>query len=504
MHANQLVFSQVGFTYPGQTKPVFSQASVSFSPGWTGVVGDNGCGKSTLGRLACRLLSPTTGTVSGPTGDAVFAFCGQETERSPEELTEFALDYSQEALRLRAALNIADEMCWRYDELSIGERKKIQVAVALWLRPDVLVLDEPTNHVDAGCREKIAQACAGFKGIGLLVSHDRALLDALAKRCLCFEAAGLVMRPGGYTQARAQTELERVSAVRERENAKRELARLSAEAERRRQGVARSEGRLSRRGVDRKDHSTMCKIGLARYTGKDKREAQQAVVMDARVDGVRRRLDEARVDRRYDGDLWLEARPHPRKVLAQLEEGTIACGPDGALEVPSLAVGSTDHLGIEGPNGAGKSTLVRHLVAHLGEDVPTLVMLQELSRAEKNRLLARIRGLSSAELGSVLSLVAQLNTDPRRLHATLASGSEPSPGELRKLMLALAALDGVCALVMDEPTNHLDVHSVEALERALAAFPGMLVLVSHDAAFLEATCTRHLRVEGGSARELWS
>ena len=503
MPAVSLTFSQVSFAYPGQAEPVFSDVSATLASGWAGVVGDNGCGKSTLGRLACRLLAPSSGSVTGPVARPTCVFCEQETERAPEALVDFALDFGREARRLRAALNLSDEMCWRYDQLSVGERKKLQVAVAFWRHPDVLVLDEPTNHVDERCRAELTRACEGFSGIGLLISHDRALLDVLAERCVCFEAAGVVTRPGGYTQAHEQAGVERVAAVREREDARRELARLSAEAERRRQVAGRSDARLSKRSVDAKDHDAKRKIGLARYTGKDAGVARQAVIMSGRAEAARRRLDEARVERRYDGDLWLEACPRPRKVLVRLEEGRIACGPDGAvLRVPSLALGNTDHLGIEGPNGAGKSTFVRHLAAHLAEDVPALVMPQELGRVEKDALLARVARLGAAELGRALSLVAQLNTDARRLRATLASGSEPSPGELRKLMLALAALDGVCALVMDEPTNHLDVHSVEALERALAAFPGMLVLVSHDAAFVGATCTRRLHVEAGEAREV--
>ena len=500
MPAASLALSQVSFAYPGQAEPVFTDVSATLVPGWAGIVGDNGCGKSTLGRLACRLLTPSAGSVTGPVAHPTCVFCEQETERPPDALADFALDYGPEARRLRAALNLSDEMCWRYDRLSVGERKKLQVAVALWQRPDVLVLDEPTNHVDARCREELARACAGFSGVGLLISHDRALLDALAGRCLCFEAAGVVMRPGGYTQAHEQAGLERASTVHERADARRELTRLAAEAERRRQVVSRSDSRLSRRSVDPKDHDAKGKIGLARYTGKDAGAARQAVIMSGRAEAARRRLDAARVERRYDGDLWLSARPHPRKTLVYLEETQIPCGQDGLLRVPRLALGPTDHLGIEGPNGAGKSTLVRHLVAHLAPDVPALVMPQELSRAEREELRARVSGLGAAELGRVLSVVAQLNTNAARLRATLAAGSEPSPGELRKLMLACAALDGACALVMDEPTNHLDVHSVEALERALAAFPGMLVLVSHDAEFVRATCSHRLHVEAGNVQ----
>ncbi|MFR7404441.1 MAG: hypothetical protein ACLUW6_07520 [Coriobacteriaceae bacterium] len=98
---------------------------------------------------------------------------------------------------------------------------------ALWQRPDVLVMDEPTNHVDAPTREAVTAALARFKGVGLLISHDRALLDALCSQCLFMAAGQVTARPGGYSQGRGQEQLERETAVRQRDQAKRERKRLA-------------------------------------------------------------------------------------------------------------------------------------------------------------------------------------------------------------------------------------------------------------------------------------
>lgn len=501
--SSPLTLSGVTYTYPGQVEPVLDRLSVFLPAGWTGVVGDNGCGKSTLGRLCCQELAPGAGTVSGPVDHPLCVFCAQEASRVPERLEDFACDFGSLARELRRSLALTDDMAWRYDELSVGERKKLQVAVALWQHPDVLVLDEPTNHVDSACRRALARACADFSGVGLLVSHDRELLDALAERCLCFEGAGAVLRPGGYTKATAQAALERAEGARARRDARREVTRLSTEHKQRARLALKTAARLSARGLDKHDSDGRGRRSLAVYTGKDGVAARLAARMDARVGDARERLAQAHVEKRYDGDLWFDARAYPRKVLARLDEEDIPCGPDGQiLHVPSLALGNIDHVGIEGPNGAGKSTLLRHLVAHLDADVPALVMAQELGMDEKRGVLEQAMCLSDSELGRALSLVAQLNTDPKRLRATLEAGGEPSPGELRKLMLALKARSGVSVLVMDEPTNHLDLHSAEALERALAAFPGALVLVSHDATLLARTCTRLLHVEGGRVCEV--
>lgn len=166
---------------------------------------------------------------------------------------------------------------------------------------------------------------------------------------------------------------------------------------------------------------------------------------------------------------------------------------DRMLAVPALAIGHTDHIALTGPNGAGKSTLVREIAGRLDPAVRTLVISQEPTAAECGAALARLASLDSRSRGRVLAVAAALNSDPDRL----VEGGETSPGEMRKLMLGLGMLDGPELIIMDEPTNYLDLHSVEALERLLAAYPGALLLVSHDAALLEATTTTRWSIEEG-------
>ncbi len=487
-----LTLSCVTYAYPTAANPILQDVSVAFPEGWTALLGDNGCGKTTLARIACGLIAPDSGSV---TAGRFSVLCSQETADAPDALFEFAGAYDRTARELRAALRIEDDMSWRYGDLSCGEQKKIQIATALWQRPDVLVIDEPTNHLDADARAQLADVLGRFRGVGILVSHDRALIDAVADRCASFERGGIVVRPGGFTAARAQEERERTARMRERTAARKDLARLTAEKARRAHEAARADARSSKRGIDPKDRDAKARIDLARVSGQDGVRGRLSAQMDARIETVRTRLDAAIADKRYDGELSIDASPHARKVIARIPAADVPCG-GGRLRLPDLFVGSADHIGIVGPNGAGKSTLIAHVRSFVPDDVPILDIPQEISPVQQACVLARVSALSSKERGQVLSTIAQLNSDPDRI----LEGGRTSPGELRKLMLALGLLDRPQLMVMDEPTNHLDLHSVEALERALAAYTGALLLVSHDRAFLSACTDRTWIVRNGAVQ----
>lgn len=237
-------------TYEGADQPALDDVSLAFASGWTGIVGPNGAGKSTLVHCICGTLAPDQGAVTPRVRGAV---CRQSTATPPETLEEFACDYGSTAVKLRSLLEIEDEQLWSYAMLSHGERKRIQIACALAAEPQVLALDEPTNHLDAPTRALVAQALASFKGVGLLVSHDRALLDELVQSCVFVEAGRALAIPGTYTQARRELELRQDTVRTERRQARGELARIKAESVRRDGVAARSAARRSARHLDRHD-----------------------------------------------------------------------------------------------------------------------------------------------------------------------------------------------------------------------------------------------------------
>ena len=160
----------------------------------------------------------------------------------------------------------------------------------------------------------------------------------------------------------------------------------------------------------------------------------------------------------------------------------------------SLQIGSGDIVGLLGPNGAGKSTLLATLIEAAALPAGRLLHLpQEMSAADGKALLESVRALPKEQRGRVLSLVAALGLDPDLLLAS----SAPSPGEARKLKMGYGLGLQVWALVLDEPTNHLDLQAIERLEAALVAYPGALVMVTHDDALAAACTTQTWELAGG-------
>ena len=468
----QLNLTRISYTYPGTASPAIEDVSATFPTGWTGIIGDNGCGKSTLARIAARALTPDSGTVSP---NLFASYCEQDSTQEPDNLFELASDWGKEAQRARALLRIEDDWFWRYDTLSGGQQKRIQIACALYAQPDVLIMDEPTNDLDAVTRDIVKEALASFGGIGILISHDRDLLDGLVGQSLMCEDTRWTMRPGGYSKASDQAASERASAIRDREKAAREAKRLKAEAQRRSEEATRQKGKRSKRGLSKGDSDAREKIGRAIVSGKDGVAGKLSSKMSGRLTKAEAELSKKTVSKRYDhriGEFGVAARS---SCVAHLDASRLSAG-EFSIDVPELWISPTDHVVLTGANGTGKSLVVQSVVESAPDNVKVAFVPQEVGPEERERALRYLRDQDQEMKGRILSIVARLNSDPDKL----LDGCDLSPGELRKLMLAEQLVKNPNLLVLDEPTNHLDVGSIDALQTMLVNFPGAILLVTHD------------------------
>lgn len=492
----QIILSELSFSYSGAVE-VLEGVSFSLSPGWTGVVGANGSGKTTLLRILAGEVGVDPPMLRRVPGEQVIRYCPQQVGEMSTSIQGLAQRSDGAARRIMGMLELDPPQLHRWPSLSPGERKRWQIASALADSPDVLLLDEPTNHLDAHARRLLHEQLKGFRGIGVLVSHDRELLDLLTRQTLRISGGAQVAAyTGNYTAAREiwLTEEEHLRDSLTRFQGEERKIKKRLDSARRSHGAAEKKTSTATRMKGIRDTDARSMAAKGRAASGERSLGRQVGLLRKELDRAKEAVGKARVEKELGGSVFVLEEPAPRSTLIHLEAPRILRGGRALLEDVDVTIRRDGRIHLQGPNGSGKTTLMLELLR--ASSLPrerVLYLPQELPTEEIRRNGEEMRTLPDDKKGRLLQIVAALGIRPERLLAT----ESPSPGEARKLALAMGLTRQAWLLMLDEPTNHLDLPSIERIEAALGQYSSALVLVTHDARLARTLTRDSWRIQEG-------
>jgi ATP-binding cassette, subfamily F, member 3 len=495
-------------TYRVAGRVLFERTTLAVNKGErTGLVGPNGSGKTTLLKLIAGELHPDEGSISlprnlrlgtvaqdAPSGpesllDTVLAADPErtalleeaETAREPTRIAEIherladidAASAPARAARVLAGLGF-DEAAQQGScrELSGGWRMRVALAALLFSEPDLLLLDEPTNHLDLEATLWLEGYLRSYPGTLLLVSHDRNLLNRVAKRIVHLEDLKLVAYSGNYDR------FERTRRER--------LARQAA---------------LQKRQMAQRRH-IQAFVDRFRYKASKARQAQSRLKALARMEPIATVIERRTVDLAFPEP---EALAPPLLTLEEVAVGYQADAP--VLRQLDLRLDSDERVALLGANGNGKTTFLRLLSGTLNPQAGKIVRSGKLRVGYFAQDQAEQLDPGATALSLLRRLLPKARESEQRGHLgrfgltgerALVEVGRLSGGEKARLVFALNSCSSPHLLLLDEPTNHLDVDARQALVQALNEFPGAVVLVSHDSHLIELIADRLWLVAGGT------
>jgi ATPase subunit of ABC transporter with duplicated ATPase domains len=522
---------------------LFSGLDLVVGPGDViGLVGVNGAGKSTLLRILAGLSATQEGTVTVSPPDASIGYLPQEPDRRPGETVRQFLarrtgvaaaddamqaaagalaagtagaedaysrglerwlalggaDLDERADAVVAGLGLGVSLDHEMTGLSGGQAARAGLASLLLSRYDVFLLDEPTNDLDLDGLARLEEFVAGLRAGTVLVSHDREFLTRTVTRIVEIDLSQqqVMTFGGGYAAYLAERGVQRQHA---RADYDEYAARRAGLQER-----ARSQRAWMEKGVKnaRRKQPDNDKIGRKFRTEATEKQAAKARQTERLIE----RLDVVEEPRKeWELRMEIGAAPRSGAIVASMRGAVVRRG-GFTLGPVDLQIDWADRVAITGANGSGKTTLLAALLGRIPLDEGHValgpgVVVGEVDQARDLFLgsepLISAFGAAAPDMtpADIRTLLAKFGL--RAAHVLRPAGTL-SPGERTRAALALLQARGVNLLVLDEPTNHLDLPAIEQLESALAAYPGTLLLVTHDRRMLDAvTTSRRIEVAGG-------
>lgn len=490
-------------------RTILDRATAALPPrSRVGLIGRNGAGKSTLMKVMIGQLDPDEGSCDmprdtrlgyiaqeAPSGtatpfDTVLAadteraalMTESETTQDPDRLGHIyerltaidAYTAPARAARILVGLGFDEEMQGRpLDSYSGGWKMRVALAALLFSEPDLLLLDEPSNHLDLEATLWLENFLKAYRGTVVVISHERDLLNNVVDYILHLEGGKVTLYPGGYDAF----ERQRAERLAQQEAAR---AKQQAEREKLQDYVARNSARAS--------------------TAK---QAQSRAKALAKMQPIAAAIEDPTLHFGFPSPAEL------RPPLITMDMASVGYTDTPILRRVNLRIDPDDRLALLGRNGNGKTTLARLIAAQLkpmegqmnssakmNVGYFTQYQVEELDVTD-TPLEHMTRVMKGATPGAVRAQLGRFGFSGER--ATQKVGSM-SGGERARLALALITRDAPHLLILDEPTNHLDVDSREALVQALNDYSGAVVIVSHDRHMIELVADRLVLVDSGTAQ----
>ncbi len=456
-----------------------------------GLVGRNGAGKTTLANIITGYLDYDEGSIITTRQKINISYLKQ-TEAQTELLLDIlnsTVQLDKEFHRRASHLGMNRVKEWsgeRLQNLSGGEKTKMVLASIWASNPDLLIMDEPTNHMDYQGVEYLVSELARCQRTVIIISHDRYFLDRTVTKIAEIEKGTVRIYPGNYSSYRELKRQERESKLHAYQSQQKEQKEIDY-------AIARLKNWSDKAHRESRQKGAGIKGGKEYYRKKSKKrdqsvKSQKKRLEKMRQDGVERPEEERPVD-----FILNSMKKRGRRLLEAKGIGK-SYGNNGLFEDSTFYINRCEKVGILGPNGCGKTTLLKMIMSQETLDVGEIFLSrsariayvsQELPQDEKVNLKSLIKDWNLDEQKHIYQLLANLGIDYDRLGADLA---ELSRGERMKISMGLAIMGEYDLLIFDEPTNHLDLLSREAIEQSLMHFPGSILLISHDRYLLEQVC----------------
>ena len=497
-------------TYRLGDRLLFDRASVEIPDGArVGLVGRNGTGKTTLFRLINGEIAPESGSIElrrsarlgevaqeapGTSTSLVDTVLEADAERAallgeaehasdPDRIAAIhtrLADIDAHSAESRAATILAGlgfdakAQARPCSDFSGGWRMRVALAAVLFTQPDLLLLDEPTNYLDIEGTLWLENYLARYPHTIITISHDRDLLDKVTNRIVHLEARTLISYGGNFSTF-AKTRAERV-AVQAKAKAKQDARRKEL------QGF-----------VDR-----------FRAKATKARQAQSRLKMLAKMEEIDVVADEA-----VTPLVFPEPQSNVASPIVAMNAVSVGYGGPPVLPKLTLRIDHDDRIALLGANGNGKSTFAKLVAGRLDADRGSLTRAPKLRvamfaqhnmddlRPEEDAIAHVRRAMPDASEGQVRGQVARFGLPTVKMQTP---ARDLSGGEKARLLLGLATMNRPHLLILDEPTNHLDMETRDALVRAVNAFDGAVIVISHDRTLVEATADRLWLVADGDVR----